>query len=383
MTRIDADWIGSPEVQRVFAALAGHRVLFVGGCVRNALLGHPVRDVDLATDALPDVVCAAVKAAGLKAVPTGIDHGTVTVVSGAVGFELTTFRKDVETDGRRAVVVFSTRIEDDAARRDFTMNALYATAAGALLDPIGGLADLHAGRVRFIGDAAARIAEDYLRILRFFRFFAWYADPAGGIDAEGLAACAAGADGLERLPPERIGHEMRRLLEAPDPAPAVAAMEQSGILARVLPGASSTALPILVALEAQVGAGAHALRRLLCLGGDRPDTRFRLSRSEARLLVTLRDGVSGAENPAVLAYRHGAETALSILMLRSAMIGGVVPLGFEDEIARGAKARFPVRAADLMPGLSGPALGARLALLEQSWLDSGLALDRETLLRLK
>ena len=174
--------------------------------------------------------------------PTGLAHGTVTVVAGGRPFEVTTFRRDVETFGRRAVVAFSTDLRDDAARRDFTMNALYVRPDGTVVDPLGGLPDLRAGRVRFVGDGAARIAEDYLRILRFFRFHAWYGDPAAGLDPDGLAACAALQDGLARLSRERVGAEVTKLLAAPDPAPAVGPMAAAGILARVLPGADAAAL---------------------------------------------------------------------------------------------------------------------------------------------
>ena len=193
MTRLGDPWLVAPRTQAVCALLteAGHAAYLVGGCVRNALLGAPVADIDLATDALPQAVLALAEAAGVKAVPTGIEHGTVTLVLEGQPFEVTTFRRDVETFGRHAVVAFSRDIAEDAARRDFTMNALYAKPDGALVDPLGGLPDLRAGRVRFVGAAEARIAEDYLRILRFFRFHAWYGHPEDGLDPEGLAACAA------------------------------------------------------------------------------------------------------------------------------------------------------------------------------------------------
>ena len=161
-----------PGLQQVLAALVPHPALIVGGAVRNALLGEPVEDMDIATALRPERVLELAAAAGLKVVPTGIEHGTVTVVAAGEGFEVTTFRRDVETDGRRAVVEFSDRLEEDAARRDFTMNALYAGADGAVIDPVGGLDDLAARRLRFVGDPDQRIAEDYLRILRFFRFHA-------------------------------------------------------------------------------------------------------------------------------------------------------------------------------------------------------------------
>ncbi len=381
---IAADWLADPAARAVFAALsaAGFAAYAVGGCVRNTLMGRPVSDIDIATDARPEATTAAAEAAGLKAVPTGAAHGTITVVAGKRGFEVTTFRRDVDTDGRHAVVRFSDRLEDDAARRDFTMNALYARPDGAVLDPVGGLADLRAGRLRFIGDPDARIAEDYLRILRFFRFHAWYADPAVGVDADGLAACAAGAGGLARVSAERVGHEMLRLLAAPDPAPAVAAMAQAGVLARLLPGADAAALPMLVALEGDHGleAAPDPIRRLAVLGGADAAARLRLSRADAARLATLHAGVSGAAGPGELAFRHGADTARDIVLARAALTGAGVPDGLAAALARGAEAVFPVKAADLMRTHRGPALGAELRRLEQVWIASGFALDRAALL---
>jgi poly(A) polymerase len=279
-------------------------------------------------------------------------------------------------------VQFSDRMEDDAARRDFTMNALYARPDGAVLDPVGGLADLRAGRLRFIGDPDARIAEDYLRILRFFRFHAWYADPAGGVDRDGLAACAGGADGLARVSAERIGHEMLRLLAADDPAPAVAAMAQAGVLARVLPGADARALPVLVALEGDHGAD-HApdpIRRLAVLGGTDAATALRLSRTEARRLATLREGIESGAAPAELAFRHGADTARDIVLVRAALTGTEPPHGLDHALAQGAAAEFPIKAADLMRTHRGAALGAELRRLERVWIDSRFAMDRTALL---
>ncbi|MGR3290820.1 MAG: CCA tRNA nucleotidyltransferase, partial [Paracoccaceae bacterium] len=207
MTRIAGEWLDNPDTQAVLALLsdAGHQVYFVGGCVRNALLGAPVSDIDIATDATPDRVTRLAESAGLKVIQTGIDHGTVTIVSGAIAHQVTTFRKDITTDGRHAVVAFSDNIVDDARRRDFTMNALYADAGGAVTDPLGGLDDLTHARIRFIDDANARIKEDYLRSLRFFRFHAWYGDPSEGLDAEALAAIAGNLEGLASLSKERVG----------------------------------------------------------------------------------------------------------------------------------------------------------------------------------
>jgi poly(A) polymerase len=378
--RVTGDWLTQAETQAVCAALTrtGYRALLVGGCVRNALLGQAVADVDIATDALPETVMDLTAAAGLRPVPTGIEHGTITVVAGGIPHEVTTFRRDVETFGRHATVAFSTHVEDDAARRDFTMNALYATPGGEVIDPLGGLTDIKARRVRFVGEAEARIAEDYLRILRFFRFHAWYGDPWAGLDEAGLAACAAKVAGLDGLSRERVGAEMRKLLSAPDPAPAVAAMAQAGVLARVLPGAGAGALAVLVHLEGARPPG--WLRRLAVLGGTGAGAGLRLSRAEAKALAVLRAGIGSAQGLGELAWRHGAAAATDIALARGAL-GLALPPGWEGEVAQGAAARFPVTAADLMPRHTGPALGRALGALEQRWIDSGFRLTRDELLR--
>lgn len=377
--RVAGDWLDHPGTQSLCAAIeaAGHRALFVGGCVRNALLGVPVGDVDLATDATPETITRIAGAAGFKTVPTGIDHGTVTVIAAGEPHEITTFRRDVETDGRRAVVAFSDRIEEDAARRDFTMNALYADRRGAVLDPLGGLPDLKARRVRFVGDAETRIREDYLRILRFFRFHAAYGDPEGGLDPEGLAACAALAEGLDGISRERIRAELKKLLSARDPAPSIAAMAQSGVLARVLPGADPRALAPLVHLDA-----AHPprwLRRLAVLGGDTAD--LRLSKAETRDLAALRDATGSMETPAVLGWRLGKELASDALLTRAVLLETPLPPNWEPQVERGTQARFPVTAADLMPRHTGEALGARMKELQARWLASDLTASRAALLQ--
>jgi poly(A) polymerase len=378
--KVTGAWIDNPPTQTLCRAIedAGHQALFVGGCVRNALLGRPVADIDIATDADPQSVSDIAEKAGFKVVPTGIDHGTVTVISHGIPHEVTTFRQDVETDGRRAVVAYSPHIEDDAARRDFTMNALYARRDGTVIDPLGGLPDLLARRLRFVGDADARIREDFLRILRFFRFHAIYGDPDGGIDPEGLAACARHAPGIAGLSAERIGAEMRKLLAAADPAPSVAAMERAGVLAQVLPGGDARALAVLVHLEA--GHPPGWLRRLAVLGGEDVTDRWRLSRAESRDLGHIRDALGGMSSPAALGYRLGATLAADAVLARAALFGTTPPDHWTQEIARGASTPFPVKPADLMPALQGAALGARLKELEARWLQSDLRLTRETLL---
>jgi len=382
MTRLDGSWLRDPATLRVMEALigGGHRALFVGGCVRNELLGAPVSDIDIATDALPDRVAALAAKAGLKPVPTGADHGTVTVIADAKPHEVTTFRRDIRTDGRRADVTFTDDIVEDARRRDFTINALYAEADGTLRDPLGGFADLTARRVRFIEDAERRIREDYLRILRFFRFHAWYGDPAQGLDAEGYAACARLASGMSVLSRERVGAEMKKLLAAPDPAPAIAAMAQAPVLGQVLPGAVDAPLSVLVHLEQVVAAGPDPLRRLAVLGGEDAAPRLRLSRKEAARLALLRDGIGSTAGTAELSYRFGSETAGDIELLRAATFGAPLPARLLADLALGAAAEFPVTPADLMPRYQGRALGQRLAELERRWIASGFSLGRDDLL---
>ncbi len=381
MRRVTGDWLRDPAAQAVFDALerAGHQAFAVGGCVRNALIGAPVSDLDIATDAPPEATTRVVEAAGLRAVPTGADHGTITVVSDGTGYEVTTFRADLETDGRHAVVRFSSDIAEDARRRDFTMNALYARRDGTVIDPLGGLADLEARCVRFVGNAGARIREDYLRILRFFRFFAWYGDPERGLDTDALDAIARNLDGLQGLSRERVGAEMLKLLAAPDPAPAVAAMERTGTLGAVLPGASCRALALLIHLETTLQAAPEPLRRLAALG-EIDGKGLRLSKAQIRRLEMLRDGVAASDGAGALGYRHGAEAARDILLLRAALLE--IPLGPEalEAAQRGAAKTLPVAAKDLMPTLQGPELGAALRRLEAAWIASDFTLTRAELL---
>ncbi|SLN33690.1 CCA-adding enzyme [Roseovarius gaetbuli] len=382
MMQITQDWIRVGATQAVCKMLtdAGYQALFVGGCVRNALLDAPVGDIDIATDALPDRVMELADAAGLRPVPTGIDHGTITVVSDHIPHEVTTFREDIETFGRHANVAFGGDISGDARRRDFTMNALYARPDGTILDPLGGLDDLRARHVRFIEDPAKRIQEDYLRILRFFRFHAWYGDPNGGLDAEGLAGCAMHLDGLAGLSRERVGGEIRKLLGAPDPAPSVAAMRSTGVLLSVMPGADDRALGPLIHLESETNTAPDAIRRLAALGGEDVAERLRLSKAEARRLAHLREGALGMMGALELGYRHGTAEGLDILLLRAALSEQTLAPGTAGDLARGAAAKFPVKAADLMPDLSGAALGARLAELERRWIGSGFRLERDDLI---
>lgn len=377
MTRIDTDWLKRPETQGVLAMLtdAGAQAFVVGGAVRNALMGRPATDIDIATSAEPGEVVDLAGAAGFRSVPTGADHGTITVIVGETPFEVTTFRRDIETDGRHAVVAFSRDIADDAARRDFTINALYADASGAVTDLVGGLRDLEARRIVFVGDASARIEEDHLRSLRFFRFFAEYGNPETGLDPDALDAVASHLDGLDTLARERVGAEMRKLLAAPDPAPALAAMERTGALIRLLPGVVVSSVTPLVHLEEIAGVTPQWLSRLAVMGEADAANALRLSKKEARDLDTLQRHLSSVAGPAEIAWRHGPETAWQVALIRSASLASPLAPDLAQEIGKGAAATFPLSAKDLMPELDGPALGKALAEGERLWIASDFQMD--------
>ena len=309
-------WMRAPETLAVMRALeaAGGAgcARFVGGCVRNVLVGRPVDDVDIATTLAPEAVIRAVETAGLKAVPTGLDHGTVTAVAKGRPFEITTLRRDVETDGRRAVVAYTTDWAEDAQRRDFRLNAVYADLGGRLFDPTGaGAADARAGRIVFVGDADTRIREDALRILRFYRFWAWYG--RGEPDTAGLAACAARADLLAGLSAERVSKELLKLLAAEDPRAAVRLMDAAGVLARILPEAAARGrFERVVAIDLSQALAADPVLRLAALlpddaaAGLAAARRLRLSNAE-------RDRLEAALGPGP---RPTAKTSPPFILLR-------------------------------------------------------------------
>ncbi|MEZ5773973.1 MAG: CCA tRNA nucleotidyltransferase [Hyphomicrobiaceae bacterium] len=395
-----ADWLCRQETQALFAALCrdGFEARAVGGTVRNTLMGLPVADVDLATDAPPAEVTRLAEAAGFKVVPTGLEHGTLTVVVDRHPFEVTTLRHDVETFGRHARVAFTGDWEADARRRDFTMNALYATASGRVLDPIGGYGDLVQRRVRFIGDARARIREDYLRILRFFRFHATYG--RGGLDEEGLAAALAEREGLVRLSAERVRAELVRILAASGAVPVVEAMAQTGFLTTTLAGvAHLAAFARMVGQDMAAGEPAEAMLRLATLAvripedAERLTGRLRLANAEhealMRLVAPRPKGTADMTDQAAraLVYRLGPGATAALRYDRALA-------GEGDEAADRrwrelvALARdwqppvLPVRGADLIAlGLPpGPDLGRLLARLEEAFIAEDFVTRREDLL---
>ena len=389
------DWMTDPATQAVMAALTtdGQTARFVGGCVRDAVLGRPVKDIDLATPDQPPTVVALLKAAGLKAVATGIDHGTITTVSGGRPFEVTTLRRDVETDGRHATVAFTGDWDADARRRDFTLNALYCDPDGTLYDPTGGLEDLANRKVRFVGDAGTRIAEDYLRILRFFRIFAYFG--VGEPDTDALAACTAAADKLDTLSPERVAAELLRLLEAENPAAAMVLMAAAGVLAMVLPEAVN--FDRLAGLTTLDAVDPDPVRRLAAVvAGDARAIeamarRLRLSNAQVKRLtglvflppvspegkeVVLRRALHSVghqkfQDDVWLRWAENPEDTnpgwLRVLNFPGTWTPPPLPITGEDVIAAGIE--------------KGPAVGAALATVEAWWIWEDFQPDRAACLK--
>ena len=391
-------WMRAPETRAVMDALTrdGGAARFVGGCVRNALLGREVGDIDIATPLTPDVVTKRLQAAGLGAVPTGIEHGTVTAVANGKPFEITTLRRDVSTDGRRAVVAFTTDWAEDAKRRDFTMNALYAAADGEVLDFVGGIADLKAGRVRFVGDPTTRIREDYLRILRLFRFHAWYGK--GELGNAALHAVATERAGLQKLSGERIAREMFRLLEADAPLSCLRIMAASAILPEIMPGALSMArLERLVKIDADAFFTPDPVLRLAALLPDDPVAarelaeRWKLSNADR---IRLEDLAGGREK--IVSYLSIREVRKFLYRLGKQRFRDRVFLRWAEDakesnavqwralLAMGdswTRPDFPLTGREVMAAgvPEGPLVGKVLAAVEEWWVDSDFIDDEFSL----
>ena len=370
-----AKWRKKRGMRRLLAALGADEGLtrYVGGAVRDDLLALPVSDIDLATRIPPDDVIRRLEKAKIKAVPTGIDHGTVTAISDGHPFEVTTLRRDVSTDGRRATVAFTNDWQEDAARRDFTINALSADpGSGELFDYFGGIADLEQRHIRFIGDPLQRIAEDHLRILRFFRFHARFG--AGEPDVAALNACSERANDLMALSRERIADELLKLLGLPDPAPTLRIMLDRGILRPVLPeidGARLAQLKLLMTAENEAHAEPEALRRLAALLPRDPAiaesvaARLRLSnKAKKRLACAAAD--DALQPPRSLAYRFGRDCAIDRLLLSGRAKEA-------DEIAHWHAPRLPISGGALIKrGLAeGPGIARTLRQIEDRWVDAG------------
>ncbi|MFT4055265.1 MAG: CCA tRNA nucleotidyltransferase [Novosphingobium sp.] len=366
---LDTPWMHRDDLAELVAALGEGNARYVGGAVRDTLLGLPVKDIDMATVLLPDAVIERLAAAGIRNVPTGIEHGTVTAVLPNGPVEITTLRHDVSTDGRRATVAFAQDWREDAARRDFTINALYADPrSGEVHDWFDGLTDLSVRRVRFIGDARQRIREDHLRILRYFRFQARFGSTPA--DAEAEAACSELAATLKGLSRERVGMETMNLLGLPDPAPTVQRMHELGVLQVILPEADPKPLAALVVAEQAQDIAPEAIRRLAALLPAQPAlaeqvaARFRLSAAQKKRLSLAAARGDAPDAPRALAYRLGREGALDRLLIVGADASPLadwdvptMPLKGGQIVARGVGA--------------GPDVARILRRVEDRWIAEG------------
>jgi len=369
----DAGWAKRPDLAPLVSALGAEKCRYVGGCVRDALMGREAADVDIATRHLPEATIRLLGAAGIKTVPTGLEHGTVTAVLKSGPVEVTTLRHDVETDGRRATVRFASEWQDDAARRDFTINALYAhPETFAVSDYFGGLDDLTDRRVRFIGDARTRIREDHLRILRYFRFHARFGSEPP--DPEAIDACRELAPTLKGLSRERVGWELQNLLALPDPSPTVARMADLGVLAIVLPESGSIQvdrLARLVSAERENGVEADPIRRLAALLPPDPPlaeqvaSRLRLSNAQKKRLKLAAERSNGeVGNPRALAYRLGAQGAQDRLLLASEPLAPLVGWNIPT---------LPIKGGEIVQaGVgAGPDVARVLRKVEERWIAEG------------
>jgi len=393
------NWLSDEAAQRLFSAFPDGVLRFVGGCVRNALLGHKVSDIDLAGQLEPPEVMAALKAAGIRYVETGLAHGTLTAVIKGVPYEITSLRRDIETDGRRAVVAFTSDWAEDAQRRDLTINALYADMSGQIFDPCGeGINDIEAGRLRFVGEAEARIREDYLRLLRYFRFAAWY----GGdkpLDKAALSAARELRGGLKTLSAERVWAEIKKLLAAPDPSRAVRIMGQNGILDTLLPQASnSDGLDLYTALERREGFAPDPLMRLMAMSARDPlqmrrlTEQLKMSKAETARLRGWADDASALDPYAddrekfQLFYKAGQDVVIDRARIRAAGEKDVIKsahwISLADMAAAWTKPEFPLSGTDLKAAgvQPGPAMGRAMKALEALWLRSGFTADKDKLL---
>ena len=390
-----AAWLKAKETQALMAALEAARPggsRFVGGCVRNTLMGREVDDIDIATQLTPDRVTEVAQKAGFAAHPTGIEHGTVTVVVNHKPFEVTTLRRDVSTDGRRATVAFTEDWAEDAQRRDFRLNALYADSSGQIHDPTGGgLDDARAGRVIFIGDARMRLREDYLRILRFFRFNAWYAK--GPLDPHGLAACADLVAGLHQLSVERVWKETKKLLEAPDPRAAWEGMKAIEVAARALPELSNEArLDALCTLQADLMLPVDAMTRVAAAAphqeaGKALARRLKLSNEERdRLVAALGDDVKITSYMSLREMRRaiytiGNEAFRDRVMLAWAAAGGEKAQAWRALVAHAqmwTPPKLPLSGDEVMAAgvPAGPKVGQVMREVEAWWIDADFPDDK-------
>ena len=380
--QINSEWIKNKVTQNILKIFEGadHNAYLVGGCIRNSILNIPVTDIDISTDATPQQTVDLFNRENFKVAPTGFSHGTVTVISEGIPYQITTMRSDQNTDGRHADVVFSDDIKKDAERRDFTINALYADSTGKIINPIGGLEDFNPLAIKFIGDPNNRIQEDYLRILRFFRFHAQFSELVTQFDKVALDAIKKNQDGLKKLSKERIWSELKKILSTSNPARSLYKMSQLGILEIILENKNVHNLKRFNLIEKKMGLEPEPIRRLVAITENTDDTFLNLSRKEAKKFSLLKGLLKKKYDPAELVYQFNREIAQSVLAIYTFYKGEKLRLSDIKKIEKACLFPCPITGAQISKYMDGPAVGIKIKEAQRAWIKSNFKSDEAKIL---
>ena len=380
--QINSEWIKNKVTQNILKIFEGadHNAYLVGGCIRNSILNIPVTDIDISTDATPQQTVDLFNRENFKVAPTGFSHGTVTVISEGIPYQITTMRSDQNTDGRHADVVFSDDIKKDAERRDFTINALYADSTGKIINPIGGLEDFNPLAIKFIGDPNNRIQEDYLRILRFFRFHAQFSELVTQFDKVALDAIKKNQDGLKKLSKERIWSELKKILSTSNPARSLYKMSQLGILEIILENKNVHNIKRFNLIEKKMGLEPEPIRRLVAITENTEDTFLNLSRKEAKKFSLLKGLLKKKHDPAELVYQFNREIAQSVLAIYTFYKGEKLKLSDIKKIEKACLFPCPITGAQISKYMDGEAVGIKIKEAQRAWINSNFKSDEAKIL---
>ena len=378
----ETKWLRNPSAQKLSKLYKnfGYQVLFVGGCVRNTILKMPVTDIDLATDAQPEEIIKIAKENNIRFVPTGLAHGTITLIIDNKNYQITTFRTDFDHDGRYAKVEFTESLLLDASRRDLTINALYCNHVGEVIDPLNGLDDIKKQKIKFIGNPNERIKEDNLRILRFFRFQAIYGNKNLEIDSIALEACHNHKSKLAALSKERITSELRKILSAPNPLEVIIKMNETGVLNELFQKVSIDSLEAYLKTEKKFKININWLGRLLSLQVTQEEESLKLTRCEFKFLKQTKSAIENQIHVLEFSYYNGVENGKIYSILQNFRHNIILSKNLLNQINSLATKKFPITAKDLMPEISGKKLGEALRSLEDRWIKSNFTLSKKELL---
>lgn len=378
----ETKWLRNPSAQKLSKLYKsfGYQVLFVGGCVRNTILKMPVTDIDLATDAQPEEIIKIAKENNIRFVPTGLAHGTITLIIDNKNYQITTFRTDFDHDGRYAKVEFTESLLLDASRRDLTINALYCNDVGEVIDPLNGLDDIKKQKIKFIGNPNERIKEDNLRILRFFRFQAIYGNKNLEIDSIALEACHNHKSKLAALSKERITSELRKILSAPNPLEVIIKMNETGVLNELFQNVSIDSLEAYLKTEEKFKININWLGRLLSLQVTQEEESLKLTRCEFKFLKQTKSAIENQIHVLEFSYYNGVENGKIYSILQNFRHNIILSKNLLNQINSLATKKFPITAKDLMPEIRGKKLGEALRSLEDRWIKSNFTLSKKDLL---